>query len=55
VTPGDVIVAINDSPVATIQDLKDEIDKRRIGDSVNLSVVRGTKRGKIDVLIEGSP
>ncbi len=55
VTPGDVIVAINDSPVATIQDLKDEIDKRRIGDSVNLSVVRGTKNGKIDVLIEGSP
>jgi len=55
VTPGDVIVAINDSPVATIQDLKDEIDKRRIGDGVSLSVVRGTKRGKIDVLIEGSP
>jgi len=55
VTPGDVIVAINDSLVATIQDLKDEIDKRRIGDGVSLSVVRGTKRGKIDVLIEGSP
>jgi S1-C subfamily serine protease len=55
VTPGDVIVAINDSPVATIEDLKNEIDKRRIGDGVSLSIVRGTKRRKIDVLIEGSP
>lgn len=55
VTPGDVIVSINDSPVATIQDLKAEIDKRRIGDGVSLGVVRGTQRGKVDLVIEGSP
>jgi S1-C subfamily serine protease len=55
VTPGDVIVSINDSPVTTIQDLKAEIDKRRVGDGVSLSVMRGTKRGKIDLVVEGSP
>ena len=55
VTPGDVVVSINDSPVATIQDLKAEIDKRRVGDGVSLSVMRGTKRGKIDLVVEGSP
>ena len=54
-TPGNVIVSINDSPVATVQDLKAEIDKRRVGDDINLSVVRGTQRGKIDLVIEGSP
>jgi S1-C subfamily serine protease len=55
VTPGDVIVSINDSPVTTIQDLKAEIDKRRVGDGVSLSVMRGTKRGKIDLVVERSP
>jgi S1-C subfamily serine protease len=55
VTPGDVIVSINDSPVASIQDLKTEIDKRRVGDGVSLMVLRGTKRGKIDLVVEGSP
>jgi len=55
VTPGDVIVSINDSPVTTIQDLKAEIDKKRVGDGVSLSVMRGTKRGKIDLVVEGSP
>ncbi|MEE8354932.1 MAG: trypsin-like peptidase domain-containing protein [Candidatus Bathyarchaeia archaeon] len=55
VTPGDVIVSINDSLVATIQDLKDEIGKMRVGDGVSLSVVRGTKMGKIDLVIEGIP
>ena len=55
VTPKDVIVSINDSPIATIQDLKAEIDKRRVGDSVSLSIVRGTQRRKIDLIIEGTP
>jgi len=55
VTPGDVIVSINDSPVTTIQDLKAEIDKKRVGDGVSLSVMRGTKRGKIDLVVEGIP
>ena len=55
VTPGDVIVSINDSPVTTIQGLKAEIDNRRVGDGVSLSVMRGTKRGKIDLVVEGSP
>jgi S1-C subfamily serine protease len=55
VTPGDVIVSINDSPVVAIQDLKAEIDKRHVGDGVRLTIVRGTRRGKINMVIEGSP
>ena len=50
-----MIVSINDSPVATVQDLKAEIDERRVGDGVSLGVVRGTQGGKIDLVIEGSP
>ena len=54
-TPGDGIVSIIDSPVTSTQDLKAEIDRRRVGNRVSLSIVRGTKRGKIDLVIEGSP
>ena len=55
VTPGDVIFSINDTPIASIKDLKTEIDKRRVGDGVSLNLMRGPKRGKIDLVIEGSP
>jgi S1-C subfamily serine protease len=55
VTPGDVIFSINEIPIASIQDLKTEIDKRRVGDSVSLNLMRGPKMGKIDVVIEGNP
>ena len=51
----DVIVALSDSQISMIQDLKAEIDRRRVGDGVSLIIVRGTKKGKIDLLIEGSP
>tara|TARA_B100002003_G_scaffold210331_1_gene206134 strand:- start:264 stop:443 length:180 start_codon:yes stop_codon:yes gene_type:complete len=51
----DVIVALSDSQISTIQDLKDEISRRRVGDGVSLSIVKGTKKGKIDLMIEGSP
>jgi S1-C subfamily serine protease len=51
----DVIVALSDSQISTIQDLKDEISRRRVGDGESLSTVRGTKKGKIDLMIEGSP
>jgi S1-C subfamily serine protease len=54
-TPGDVIVALSESQISTIQDLKAEIDRRHIGDGVSLSIVRGTQKGKIDLMIEGSP
>lgn len=52
---GDVIVAIERSRVETIQDLKIEIDKRKAGDRVGLSIVRGRKRWSIDVVIQGTP
>jgi S1-C subfamily serine protease len=55
VTSGDVIVSVNDSPIASIKDLKAEIDKRRVGDGVSLTLVRGTRRRKIDLVIEGNP
>ena len=54
-TPGDVIIALNESPISTIQDLKAEISSKRVGDGVSLNIVRGTIKGKMDLLIEGSP
>ncbi len=55
IVPGDVILTIEGARVLSIQELKTEIDKKRVGDGVKLEILRGTRRGAIDLVIEGSP
>jgi S1-C subfamily serine protease len=55
VAPGDVILTIEGSNVSSIQELKTEINKKRVGDGVKIEILRGTRKGSIDLVIEGSP
>jgi S1-C subfamily serine protease len=55
ISPGDVISAIGGVRVRTIQDLKREIDRHRVGDTAELTIARGRMSGTVEVRIEGSP
>jgi len=48
---GDVIVAIGDGQVDSMQDLQSEIRTRRAGDVVSLVVVRGSEEGRMRVTL----
>ncbi len=55
ITAGDVIVAIDSVEVFTVENLKREIDRRKIGETVHLLIIRGLQRGHVDLTIEGRP
>ncbi len=55
ISPGDVILSIDGSRVNNIQELKEQIDRKRVGDRVELFVARGRQRGTIELMIEGNP
>ena len=48
---GDVVVAIGDKHVASMEDLQREIRTRAAGDTVSLVVVRGSDEGKVRVTL----
>ena len=50
--PADVIVAVEGVPVATAQELKNQVRSKPIGDPLNLSVVRMDRRLEIEVIPE---
>jgi len=52
---GDVIVAFDGVDINTVDDLRREIGRRRIGETAHLLVIRGRQRGQIDLKIEGRP
>ena len=54
VVPGDIIVAINDEPVASLDDMLTLLEKRQPGDQVTLSVSRGGRGRKVPVVL-GAP
>ncbi len=47
--PADVIVAVGDTPVATVQELKNQVRSKPIGRPLKLSVVRMARRLEIEV------
>lgn len=55
ITAGDVIVAFDDVKINTVEDLKREIDRRSIGETARLLILRGRQRGYVDLKIEGRP
>jgi len=50
---GDIIISFDGVEIRTAEALKKEISKRRIGERARAYVVRGEKRGYIDIVIEG--
>ena len=46
---GDVIVAVNDKPVATLAELALALERIGIGNTVRLTVLRNSRRIELDV------
>ena len=51
IVAGDIIVAINDEPVASLDDMLTLLEKRQPGDQVTLSVSRGGRGRKVPVVL----
>jgi S1-C subfamily serine protease len=55
VRPGDVIESIEGVEVRTLAGLLGEVDRRSVGDTVELEVVRAGSRGQVQVRLEERP
>lgn len=55
VNPGDVIVELNGAPINGMEDLSREVQKKRIGEKVELTVIRGGAVGKVKAILEETP
>jgi S1-C subfamily serine protease len=49
---GDTIVSVNNNPVSSYDDLRNEFDKYKVGDRVNLGIVRDTTKLTVSVKLE---
>lgn len=49
---GDIIVSINNKPISSYDDLRNEFDKYKIGDVINLGILRDNKKMTIAVNLE---
>ncbi len=52
---GDVIVALDDQPIADVNDLYRELDKHKVGDEVTLQVVRRREKREVKVKLQALP
>ncbi len=52
VIPGDIITAIDDTPIKTTNDLLLAFEKYKVGDRVTLTVIRNGKKVKVPVVLE---
>jgi len=53
VIPGDIITAIDDTPIQTTNELLLAFEKYKVGDKVTLTVIRNGKKEKVPVVLEG--
>lgn len=51
----DVIVAVNGTPVATMEELVSEIQRSQVGDTLNLTVIRSGEREEVPVTLAARP
>jgi S1-C subfamily serine protease len=49
---GDIIVSVNDRPVSSYDDLRNEFDKYKVGDAVSLGILRDDKKLTVSVKLE---
>ncbi len=52
---GDVIIAFDNEPVENFDDLRTIIDRKKIGDKVELTVMRGREKKTLTLLLEQMP
>ena len=52
IIPGDIIVSVNNRPISSYDDLRNEFDKYKIDDLVNLGIVRDNKNLTVSVKLE---
>ena len=49
---GDIIVAVDQQPVETIDDLMDLMERHKVGDEVTIEYVRGKRRVQVVVPLQ---
>jgi len=52
VIAGDLIVSVDGTPVSSLEALRKVLASRRAGNKVTLEIIRGTQRGKVEVILE---
>jgi len=55
ISEGDLIVRINGTSIKTIQDLQKSIQKKEVGDKVEVELIRGYQRGVVEVTLAEVP
>ena len=55
ISEGDIIVGIDGASIKTIQDLQKSIQKKKVGDKVELELIRGHQRGVVEVALAEVP
>jgi serine protease Do len=53
--PGDVVTAIDGTPVSTLAGLLDQVDQRAVGDTIVLHVTRSGSAGDVTIRLEERP
>ncbi len=53
--PGDVIIRIDDTPIENTADLRNALGAHKVGDEVQVTIVRGTQQGQVPVRLGESP
>jgi S1-C subfamily serine protease len=51
---GDVIVGIDDAPVATVDDLLAELERRQVGEAVEVTILRGGSRVSVEIVLSAA-
>ncbi|WP_062484586.1 S1C family serine protease [Candidatus Nitrospira inopinata] len=49
---GDILVAVEGTPVETVDDLLDVLEKFKVGDRIKVDVIRNNKRTSVDVTLQ---
>lgn len=55
IEPGDVLVELDGIPINGMEDLSREVQKKKIGEKVELTVIRGNAVGKVKAVLEEPP
>jgi 2-alkenal reductase len=48
---GDIIVAVEDTPVRRLSDLTDRLERTAVGETVSLTILRDNRRERVDVAV----
>jgi S1-C subfamily serine protease len=52
VTPGDIIVALDDRPIVSVEELLSRLDKYRVGDTVQVTILRNNNEITVPIILQ---